>query len=84
MNAPVFVLLLALGAYLALGLLFGGAYLLTIAPQRDAALRASKRSVRLILLPGCVAVWPLLAFGSGRLSVHRDAGTTGKPAGDAR
>lgn len=53
-------LLVALAAYASLGLV-ASVWLLTLGLVRtDPALASSPRRVRLILLPGCVALWPLL------------------------
>lgn len=53
-------LLVALAAYAALGLV-ASAWLLTLGLVRtDPSLASSPGRVRLILLPGCVALWPLL------------------------
>lgn len=54
----IIVVLLAL--YAATGLLIGAAYLLRSAPRGDEALRASSLHVRVLLLPGAIAVWPVL------------------------
>jgi len=56
--------LLAVGVYAAVGVVFSLAYAARIAPARDGALRASGWSVRLLLIPGAVAVWPLLLRGT--------------------
>lgn len=64
------VLLIALGIYLALGLI-ASVWLLAVGLVRtDPALAVSPWRVRLILLPGCVAFWPLLL----RRSLHSPRG----------
>lgn len=52
-------LLATLGAYAVLGFLMGSWILTTIAPRRDPALRHTPRHLRLLLLPGMAALWPL-------------------------
>ena len=47
------------GVYLLVGVIVGGLGLVRLAPRADPDLRASSASVRLLLLPGAVAVWPL-------------------------
>jgi hypothetical protein len=41
-------------------MVFGPTWLLLRGVQRDPALGASGKSVRLLLIPGSVAVWPVL------------------------
>ena len=53
-------LLVAVGVYAVIGAVFAAVYVTRLAPRRDPALRASGKSVRLLLIPGAVAVWPLL------------------------
>lgn len=55
------LLLAGVGVYLLAGLVIGGLSLLGLAPRADPALGASNASVRLLLLAGAVAVWPLAA-----------------------
>lgn len=57
--------LVAVGAYGAIGVLVGAFWLLRVAPRRDAALRSSPRTVRLLFLPGAAALWPLLLASKG-------------------
>jgi len=45
--------------YAATGVVVGGIALCRTAPNADPALRSAPRSLRLLLLPGAVAVWPL-------------------------
>jgi len=50
----------ALGLYAAAGLLFALPFLVWGLPSIDPAARASTLSFRLIILPGAVALWPVL------------------------
>ena len=68
-------IVVAVGVYAAIGVLFGVVYLLRIAPPRDAALGASAVHVRLLLLPGTVAIWPVLLF--------RPTGRGAEPEGES-
>ncbi|MFG0294255.1 MAG: hypothetical protein ACF8MJ_14030 [Phycisphaerales bacterium JB050] len=54
------VIVVLVGVYALLGVLVGGAYLLRGAARDDESLRDSALHVRLLLLPGSIAVWPLL------------------------
>lgn len=68
------VLLLTIAVYAALGLLFAGPFLLRGITVINAAAAASPRSVRLLFLPGVVAVWPVLLMrwvGSPRARADR-------------
>ena len=51
----------ALGAYLAAGVLFAVPFLLVGAGRLDADAREGTWGFRLLVLPGVVALWPLLA-----------------------
>lgn len=54
------LILIILAIYASLGLL-SALWLLTLGlPHLDPALSASPRRVRLLLLPGCIGLWPLL------------------------
>lgn len=53
-------LLLALGAYLAAGAVFGMAFVVRGAAGIDPAANGMPLPARLLLLPGCAALWPLL------------------------
>ena len=55
-------LLAIVGIYAALGVVFSIAFLLRAAPRLDPAFAASPRRVRFLFIPGCAAVWPLLAI----------------------
>lgn len=54
-------LVTALGAYAAVGLLFGVAFVLRGAGRIDPQASAGSWGFRLAILPGVVALWPLLA-----------------------
>lgn len=51
-----------LGVYALLGCLVSIWLLTSGLPRIDAGLRVSPRRVRVLLLPGCVSLWPVLAF----------------------
>ncbi len=51
---------LAAGAYLAVGLLFAPVYVLWLGSRLDPILKTGGWGVRLILLPGAAGLWPLL------------------------
>lgn len=52
-------ILAAVVLYAAAGVVVGGIALYRLAPQADPAFRTAPKSLRLLLLPGAVAVWPL-------------------------
>ncbi|MEL6328191.1 MAG: hypothetical protein AAFR38_00900 [Planctomycetota bacterium] len=52
--------LLLLGIYVALGLLAGLAFVLMGAARVDPATRGTGWAFKLLILPGCVALWPLM------------------------
>ena len=52
----------ALAAYGGLGLLFAMAFVVAGAPRIDPAARGMPWSVRLLLVPGAAALWPLMLF----------------------
>ncbi|XHC25893.1 hypothetical protein ABWH91_00545 [Phycisphaerales bacterium ac7] len=54
------IIVVLFAVYAATGVVIGAAYPLRSAPRRDETLRASALHVRVLLLPGAVAVWPLL------------------------
>lgn len=70
-------LLIGIGLYLLAGLVVGGLGLLRMAPRGDPALHASGRSVRLLLFPGAVAVWPLAAWRWSRAAQATDRAAEG-------
>ena len=55
------VIVLALSAYLACGLLFGLAFVTAGVGRVDAAARGTSVGFRLLILPGTAALWPFLA-----------------------
>ena len=55
------VLVLAVSAYLACGLLFGLAFVTAGVGRVDAAARGTSAGFRLLILPGTAALWPFLA-----------------------
>lgn len=60
----------AAGIYLLAGLLFGIAFVSVGVPKIDRAARGTSPAFRLLILPGTVALWPLLALKWLR---HREA-----------
>lgn len=58
------------GAYLACGLLFAGPFVAVGVNRIDAAARHAPLGFRLIIVPGVVLCWPLLAIRWARGSVH--------------
>jgi hypothetical protein len=67
------LLLGAAGLYLALGALFAVPFLL-VGVQRVDPAAGGAWAFRLLVRPGCVALWPLLAR-RWRAALARDAGT---------
>ena len=55
------VIVLAVLAYLACGLLFGLAFVTAGVGRVDAAARGTSAGFRLLILPGAAALWPFLA-----------------------
>jgi hypothetical protein len=55
------LLLLALGIYAALGLLFGVAFVTAGVQRVDSIARGTGLGFRLLILPGVIAFWPVLA-----------------------
>jgi len=55
------VIVLAVSAYLACGLLFGLAFVTAGVGRVDAAARGTSAGFRLLILPGAAALWPFLA-----------------------
>ena len=62
-------LLILLLAYVGIGLAFAVHFLLRLAPQIDESTVGASRGFKLIVLPGVVALWPVLAA-----KVHRSRG----------
>lgn len=50
-----------LGAYVAAGLVFAGVFVVWGVGRIDPVARAGTIGFRLLILPGCAALWPLLA-----------------------
>ncbi|MFT7678014.1 MAG: hypothetical protein ACI8QC_002000 [Planctomycetota bacterium] len=68
-------LLLALGVYLALGVFFAVAFLRSGVERIDPVAKGAGWGFRALILPGCVAFWPLLLLrwrrGAGQAPVER-------------
>jgi hypothetical protein len=56
------VVLLSLAGYAAVGLLFGVPFVLWGVGRVDESARGTSLSFRLLILPGVVAFWPILAW----------------------
>jgi hypothetical protein len=54
-------LALAAAAYLAAGVLVGIPFVVTGITKVDAAARGTRWPFRALVLPGCIALWPLVA-----------------------
>ena len=61
MKNVIDLFLLILGIYIAIGLLFAIFFVFVGGTKIDPLLKDSKKRVRIILLPGIVAIWPFLA-----------------------
>lgn len=68
---PVQIALVAVGAYALVGAVFAVAFVLRGAALMDTAVRASPVHVRAVLVPGAVALWPLLLRRWMRLTKER-------------
>ena len=55
------VIVLAVSAYLACGLLFGAAFVTAGVGRLDPGARGTSVGFRLLILPGSAALWPFLA-----------------------
>ena len=55
------LLVIAAGGYLALGLLFAVPFVVRWAGRLDGAAQAGSWGFRLLIVPGAVLLWPLLA-----------------------
>ena len=55
------IVVVAVSAYLACGLLFGLAFVTAGVGRVDAAARGTTAGFRLLILPGAAALWPFLA-----------------------
>ena len=60
MKIFISVFLAVMASYFAIGLLFSIYFFLNGAKKIDPGIRASKWQVRLLLIPGVIATWPLL------------------------
>lgn len=60
-EATVSILLLALGAYLALGLVIGLICIFGGISRVDPAAKSMPFRARFLVLPGLIALWPLIA-----------------------
>ncbi len=60
MEIIINVFLIALAVYFLIGLVFGLIFLFGGGAKIDSILADSKWIVRLLLFPGCIAVWPFL------------------------
>ncbi|CAM1344158.1 hypothetical protein TAMYLO_480011 [Tenacibaculum amylolyticum] len=56
----IFLAFLAL--YFGIGFLFGLYFIFKAAPKIDPLISHSKKSVRLLLFPGAIAMWPFLVL----------------------
>ena len=66
METAIAIFLYLLGGYVLLGLLFGIYFFVAGAARMDSGIKDSRWTVRLLLLPGAIGLWPLLirkAFG---------------------
>jgi len=86
MEPIVNLMVLAATLYLALGLLFALPFLWRGLPKIDPAAVGTSWRFRLLILPGVVTLWPLMAVrwlrGSTppyERSAHRDAAAKGRP-----
>lgn len=50
----------ALGVYVAVGLAVAALFVLKVAARMDPAARRGSWGFRLLILPGCAALWPVL------------------------
>lgn len=73
----------AAGVYTVLGILFAVVFVFFGAPRIDPAAREGSAGFRLLILPGCVALWPILAkrwWSGGPMpaerNAHREAATS--------
>ena len=64
MNTPVNILLAAIGLYAVLGAIYAAWFVLTGAAKRDPVAANASLRVRLLFLPGALALWPLLLASS--------------------
>ena len=57
-------LLVAVGSYLAIGIIYAAYFVAFKLPSFDALTSNSPRRFRLIVFPGCVGLWPVLLLQS--------------------
>jgi hypothetical protein len=60
MEAITPVILALVGGYLALGIFAGIAFIVRGVDRVDPAMAGSPKRVRLVILPGAIALWPIL------------------------
>lgn len=60
METVIQIFLNVLGIYFVIGLLFGIYFFIKGAFQLDELIKESKWTVRLLLLPGAIGLWPML------------------------
>ncbi len=58
------IALLVILVYALAGLFFALYFLTRLAPKHDPALKSSPAHVRMLLIPGAIALWPLLLIKS--------------------
>ncbi len=75
---------LAVGVHALLGLAFAGAFLSAGLPRVDPAARGAGFGFRLLILPGVVALWPLMAWRWWRSIQRREPPQPSAPDGWAR
>jgi hypothetical protein len=56
------IILLLIAAYMIVGLFFGIAFVMRGALRIDEAVHGAPIIFRILILPGCAAFWPLMAF----------------------
>lgn len=60
MATIVGTMVVVLGAYGAVGIIVGIALVARGVDRIDPAMHSSPKSVRLVILPGCIALWPMM------------------------
>lgn len=68
------ILLLAAAAYILLGLLVAVPFVVRRVDRHDAAAAGAGAGFRLMILPGCLLLWPLVARWSWRAGPAREPG----------
>lgn len=56
------ILLLLIAVYVGVGLVFGVAFVVWGAPRIDEAVHGAPIVFRILIVPGCAALWPLMAL----------------------